>query len=128
MVVGLGFDLVDVDRVRLLLARKGDHALERLFTAGEREYSMARPDPALHLAARIAAKEAAFKALAGTVEARGIGWRELEVCSTEGASPELRLHGLAERRAAELGVARVMLTLTHTATTAGAVCVLENGR
>jgi holo-[acyl-carrier protein] synthase len=125
VIVGLGVDLVDIARVRRLVETRGDRAMARLFTDGERQYAGYRVDPARHLAARIAAKEAAFKALAGNDLARGIGWRELEVFAREDGGPMLRLHGRAERRAAELGVTRILVTLSHTDTTAVAVVVLE---
>lgn len=117
-------DLVDVARMRRMLERKGDHALRRLFTEKEREYAGAKADPAIHLAARVAAKEAAFKALSGNALARGVGWREIEVVPGWDG-PTLAFHGLAQRRAEELGVTRIHLTMTHTATTAGAVVLLE---
>ena len=125
MIVGIGIDLVDVARMRQLLERKGDRALRRLFTEGERDYAMAHPEPARQLAARAAAKEAAFKALAGNDLARGIGWRELEVLSRPGRAPALLLHGRAAERANELFVTKVHLSLTHTEGTAGAVVVAE---
>ena len=124
MVVGLGLDLVDIARVRRLLERKGDRAIRRLFTEKEAEYALGKHDPAMHLAARVAAKEAAFKALSGSEEARAVAWREIEVVR-DWAGPTLAFHGLAQRRAEELGVTRIHLTLSHTATTAGAVVVLE---
>jgi holo-[acyl-carrier protein] synthase len=125
VIVGLGVDLVEIERVRRLMGSRGDRAMARLFTDGERAYAGYRVDPARHFAARIAAKEAAFKALAGNDLARGIGWRELEVFARPGGGPLLRLHGRAERRAAELGVTRVLVTISHTDTTAAAVVVLE---
>lgn len=124
MIVGLGLDLVDIVRVRGLLERKGERALRRLFTDREREYAEVRSDPAVHLAARLAAKEAAFKALSGSEAARAVGWKEIEVIRGWDG-PSLVFHGLAQRRADELRVARVHLTLSHSATTAGAVVVLE---
>lgn len=124
MVVGLGIDLVDVARMRRMLERKGERVLRRLFTPAEVEYAQDKVDPAIHLAARVAAKEAAFKALSGNELARGVGWKEIEVVRGWDG-PTLTLHGLAERRAAELGVTRIHLTMTHTATTAGAVVLLE---
>ena len=125
MIVGIGIDLVEVDRMRRLLARKGDRALFRLFTEGERDYAATHPEPARQLAARVAAKEAAFKALAGNDLARGIGWRELEVLSVFGHAPALLLHGRAAERASELVVTRVHLSLTHTATSAAAYVIAE---
>lgn len=125
MIVGIGIDLIDIERVQRLFDSKGDHALRRLFSEGERSYSMARPHPAQHLAARLAAKEATFKALSGSLVARGIGWRDIEVQVADDGRPTLVLHGAAERRASELSVTRVFLSLTHSAMTAAAVVVLE---
>ena len=125
MILGVGLDLVDIPRIARLVEAQGERAIARLFTPGEAAYAAARAEPARHLAARFAAKEAAFKALAGTERARGIGWRDLEVASEWDGRPTLRLHGRAAERAAELGVTRVHLSLTHAETTAGAVVVLE---
>jgi holo-[acyl-carrier protein] synthase len=125
MIVGVGVDLVEVGRMRRLLERKGDRALARLFTDGERSYAATHREPARQLAARAAAKEAAFKALSGNDLARAIGWRELEVVSATGRSPVLLLHGRAQERATELGVTRVLLSLTHTEAMACAFVVAE---
>jgi holo-[acyl-carrier protein] synthase len=125
MIVGIGIDLVDVARMQRLLDRKGERALQRLFTEAERAYAASHPDPARQLAARAAAKEAAFKALAGNDLARAIGWRELEVVSRHHQAPVLLLHGRAYDRASELGVVRVHLSLTHTDTSAAAFVVVE---
>jgi holo-[acyl-carrier protein] synthase len=125
VIIAIGIDMVEIARVERLLASKGDHALRKLFTDAEREYAQSRPRPAHHLAARVAAKEAAYKALRGTHAARAIGWRELEVTLADDGSPSLLLHGGAARRALELGATRVHLSLTHTAGSAAAVVVLE---
>jgi holo-[acyl-carrier protein] synthase len=125
MIVGIGVDLVEVERMRRLLDRKGERALARMFTAGERDYAATHPEPERQLAARAAAKEAAFKALAGNDLARGIGWRELEVISRPFHTPVLLLHGRAQERARELGVTHVHLSLTHTEHMAAAFVVAE---
>ncbi|MDQ2768141.1 MAG: holo-ACP synthase [Gemmatimonadota bacterium] len=125
MIIAVGIDMVEIARVERLLASKGDHALRKLFTDAERTYAQSKPRPALHFAARVAAKEATYKALRGTHQARAIGWRELEVTLEWDGAPTLLLHGGAERRAVELGVTRVHLSLTHTASSAAAVAVLE---
>jgi holo-[acyl-carrier protein] synthase len=125
VIIAIGIDLVEIARIERLLASKGEHALRRLFTDAERAYAEKRQRPVAHLAARVAAKEAAYKALNGTPAARAIGWRELEVLLAGDGSPSLRLHGAAARRAAELGVSRVHLSLTHTASSAAAVVILE---
>lgn len=124
MILGLGIDVVEIERVRALLERKGERAMRRLFTEREATYASGKAHPAIHLAARLAAKEAAFKALSGNDLARGVGWREIEVMSGK-HGPELVFHGLAEERAIEMRVRRVHVSLTHTHMTAAAVVMLE---
>jgi len=114
--IAVGLDLLDVERLERALERRPRLA-ERLFTDAERAYSAARARPAQHLAARFCAKEAVAKAL----DLRGWAFREVEVVSTPGA-PAVRLRGSAAARADDLGV-EVRVSLTHTATTAGAVAV-----
>ena len=126
MIAGIGIDLVEIARVERMLDGKGDRMLARLFTALEVEYARARARPAMHLAARLAAKEAAFKALSGSDDARLIGWREVEVVPHEGRGPTLSFRGRAEERSRELGIGHVWLSLTHTELTAAAVVVLES--
>jgi holo-[acyl-carrier protein] synthase len=125
VIVGIGFDIVAISRVEEMLARKEQRALDRLFTKHEQEYALARARPAMHLAARLAAKEAVFKALTGSDDAKLIGWKEAEVRRGSEGPPVLHFTGRAEARALELGVARVHLTLSHTDDTAGAVVILE---
>lgn len=125
MVVGLGLDIVDVERVARMLEREGERVTSRLLTEREWAYCAGMRTPAQHVAARLAAKEAAFKALAGTDEARGIGWREIEVVHDEHRRPMVVLHGRAAERARELAVSRTLVTLSHSRQTAGAVVVLE---
>ena len=126
MIVGLGIDLVEIGRVSRLVEAKGDRALRRLFTEREITYCARRGWPASSFAARVAAKEAAYKALAGNGLARAIGWREMEVANGADGRPVLVLHGRAAQRAAELDVGRVWLTLTHTSTAAAACVILES--
>lgn len=126
MIIGIGVDLVEISRVRSMLAARGDRALQRLFTMAERDYCSTKANPARHYAARVAAKEATFKALSGSDEARGIGWREMEVELDEIGRPHLRLHGRALTRAKELGVARTWISLSHGDDLATAYVVLES--
>jgi holo-[acyl-carrier protein] synthase len=125
VIIGLGIDFVEIDRVRRLISNKNERVLARLFTADETRYAMARAEPAIHLAARIAAKEAAYKALAGNPLARAVSWRDVEVCLREDGAPYLLLHGRAKDRAAELDVERTLVSLTHSKSSAVAVVVLE---
>lgn len=122
--LGVGVDLVEVERVRRMLAEKGTHVFDRLLTPDEAAYCRSRPDPTEHVAVRLAAKEAVYKALQGSEEARGIGWREIEVVREQDGRPQVTLHGLARRRAEELGGAQVMLSLSHTHEAAMAVAIV----
>lgn len=112
MIAGIGVDLVHVPRIRQAIERWQERFLERVFTADEIAYARRRRDPAEHLAARFAAKEAALKAL-GTGLSMGVRWREVEVRRVRGQPPRLALSG----RTAALGVARgvrvLHVSLTH---------------
>jgi holo-[acyl-carrier protein] synthase len=123
--IGVGVDLVEVARVAAIIADKGGRVFARLLTAAERTYCESRPDPATHVAVRLAAKEAVYKALQGGPDAAGIGWREIEVIRAPDGRPDVRLSGLAAERARALGVSRVLLSLSHTHEAAVAVAVLE---
>lgn len=124
--IGLGIDLVDLERVRRMLEDKGEHAMHRLFTADERAYLATRPDPTGHAAARMAAKEAVYKAMQSLPGARAIGWRDIEVTRDEEGRPAIRLHGVAQQLAEEQGGVRIQVSLTHSSTAAGAVAVVSS--
>jgi len=124
-VLGVGIDIVPASRVDRLLSRHGERALQRLFTAGERERASILVDASLHLAARIAAKEAAYKALSGDGRAVGVGWLDLEVTRHADGRPDLRFLGAAAQRLEQLGAKRCHLSLTHAGGVAAAVVILE---
>jgi holo-[acyl-carrier protein] synthase len=124
-VIGVGIDLVDLQRVRSLLANKGERAMTRFFSHRERDYLATRPDATGHAAARIAAKEAVYKAMQSLRGARAIGWREIEVSRDAEGKPAIELHGLAARLSDESGGLRIQVSLTHSATSAGAIAVVE---
>ena len=125
MIVGIGVDAVDLARIERMFESKSDRMLDRLFCAAEVAFISSKTAPAQHLAVRLAAKEAAYKALSGNELARGIGWRDVEVLSREDGAPELKLHGRAAQRFSELGATTIHVSLTHSATTAIAVVVVE---
>ncbi len=124
-VIGVGIDLVDLERIRSLLASKGEQAMTRFFSQQERDYLSTRPDSTGHAAARIAAKEAVYKAMQALSGARGIGWREIEVSRDPEGRPAIQLHGLAARLSQEKGGLRIQISLTHSAISAGAIAVVE---
>ena len=118
--IGIGVDLVEVDRIRTSMARTPS-LRGRLFTAGERAYAESAKDPAERYAARFAAKEAAMKALG--VGLGAIGWHDVEVVRAESGAPSLSVTGRAAALAGDRGVTSWLLTLTHTATLAEAIVV-----
>ena len=112
-ILGLGVDLADIERVGRVLERYPRFA-ERCFTDHEREYAFRFATPERRLAARFAGKEAVMKSL-GTGWRR-IRWRDIEI--TGGGRPTVRMNGSAAERAAWLGVTEVLVTITHTDTSA----------
>jgi holo-[acyl-carrier protein] synthase len=124
MILGVGVDLVRIDRVTGLLERHGPRALAKLFTPAEAARCREGRHPPESFAARFAAKEAFFKAL-GTGWGRGGAWTDVEVVSAPSGAPSLRLSGAAAALADERGIRHVHLSLTHTDDTAAAFVVLE---
>jgi holo-[acyl-carrier protein] synthase len=122
--LAIGVDVVDVERVERMLARHGDRVLARVLTEEERLYCEKMAAPARHVAARLAAKEAAYKALAIDDEAGWIGWLEVEVRRDGQGRPQLSLHGRAQAAATRLGVRSALVTLTHSEASAVAVVLL----
>jgi len=122
--IGIGIDLVDIARVERMIARHGDRVLTRFLTDRERTYVEGKHRPAMHVAARIAAKEAAYKALQALPEACAVSWHDLEVERETQGRPLLLLAGLALELANRHGPLVVQLSLSHSDATAGAVAVV----
>ena len=123
MILGIGTDLLDVARMATELEKEGAGFRDTVFTPSEIEYCEAKRHPARHFAARFAAKEALFKALAGS--ASRDFWREVEVARTGDAPPCLLLHGRVKEAANRLGVTNILLSLSHTDNLAAASVVLQ---
>lgn len=125
MIIGLGFDIIEISRVAESISRHGDRFLNRIFTAAEQEYCSTRRYPEEHLAARFAAKEACAKAL-GVGIANGINWLDLEVIRGSSGQPAMALRGYAGELASSMAVERILITLSHAKGNAAAVVVLES--
>jgi holo-[acyl-carrier protein] synthase len=122
-IVGIGIDLVKISRVRDALGRWADRFLKRVLSQEESAYCRARIDPAPHVAARFAAKEAAMKALG--VGWAGASWREFEVVNMPSGQPQLRLSGRAAQRLASLGADAAFVSLTHDGDYAAAQVIIS---
>ena len=126
-VLGLGVDIVEIDRMKLALERT-PRIKERVFSEDERWYCEHKARPYVHYAMRFAAKEAVLKAL-GTGFS-GMRFLDVEVVREEKGRPVPRLSGRAAERAAELGVVEMHLSLsfTHSTAVASAVAITEDAR
>lgn len=125
MIVGLGIDVAEVDRLRDAIERHGVRFIERVFCPSEIAYVDKKVNRYERYAARFAAKEAGMKAI-GTGWRRGVRWQDFEVTNLPSGRPTLRLHGVAEKIAQNLGVRNVALSITHTAREGSAIVILES--
>lgn len=123
MIRRIGLDLVELERIELLLARHGDRFLARICRDGEvlDRIGEARIQ---HVGGLFAAKEAVLKVL-GTGWARGLAFRQVEIHRDEAGAPSVALHGAAITRARELGIDTIHLSITHERRTAAAVAIGE---
>ena len=111
-----GVDMVECARIAEAVEKHGDHFLRRVFTAEELAYCDARPKRRVeHLAGRFAAKEAVLKVL-GTGWARGINWTDIAVRNEPSGQPHVRLTGRCGQIAAERGLRRVLISISHIGT------------
>ena len=125
-VVGIGVDIVEVERVAKVIAQHGDRFLTRVFTPREVAYCRSRKRKNEHFAARWAAKEAAVKALRAAFEG-AVSWRDVEVATADMGEPTLKLRGGAAQLAKKQGIERLHLTISHVTALAVACVVAETG-
>lgn len=125
MIVGMGTDLIGVERIAAVYQRQGTRFLNRVYTADEQAYCLQAQQPGERLAARWAAKEAAMKAL-GTGWALGVSFTHIEVIAAQsGIPPKLRLHAAAAIKAQALGVKHLHVSLSHSDGMAIATVIFE---
>ncbi len=127
MIVGLGVDIAEVDRIEAVIKRRGESFLKRVFTAAEIAYCERHRSKFERYAARFAAKEAAMKAL-GTGWSGGVRWVDLEVKRDKKGKPTVALTGRAREIADRMGVRNISLSLTHSGNTAFAQVIFEDGK
>jgi len=125
VIVGIGIDLAEVDRIREAIERHGRRFIERIYTEKEIAYVERKANKFERYAARFAAKEAGMKAV-GTGWKRGVRWRDFEVTNLPSGRPTLQLYGEAAKFAENLGVRNIALSITHTAAQGMAIVILES--
>ena len=104
----LGIDIIKVERIAAALKKFGDRFPRRVLTEAEQSYVRNRPQ---NFAGRWAAKEAVSKVLGLGV--RGVGWTEIEIVRLPTGAPAVRLSGRAKRRAEQLGMGRIAVSISH---------------
>ena len=123
VLIGLGADLIEVERVRGVLERQGERFLARVFTEEERRYCSGMAHPHKHYAARFAAKEAVSKCFSTGIGAE-LGWTSVSIYHGERNQPLVRLDEKGAALLAHVGATHVHVTLSHTESHAMAVAVL----
>ena len=124
MILGIGVDIVEVERIQSAVDRYGQRFVGRVFTAAEAAYCRRCAHPDQRCATRFAAKEAALKAL-GVGWAQGLQFVEVEVSTNELGAPSGPFSGAALALARRLGVERIHVSLTHHRHFAVAQVILE---
>lgn len=122
MILGLGTDIIEVDRIAKMIADHGDHFLHRVFTASEIAHCQPRREFAQHYAGRWAAKEAVMKAL-GTGFTQDVGWTDIEILVKPSGQPYVVLHGRTRAYSDGLGIGEILVTISHTRTVATATAI-----
>jgi len=111
MIVGIGTDIVSIDRIEKAALRLGDRFLKRLFTPGECSYCDSKRQRWQCYSARFAAKEAVLKAMGTGLS--GCRWTEVEVAGDPSGRPKVRLFGEAARIAREKGIGEILISISH---------------
>lgn len=124
VIIGIGIDIIETDRIREAADRWGERFLNRIFTEDELTYCFHNKFPHTHLAGRFASKEAAMKAF-GTGLSRGITWKDVEVAKNAAGKPEIVLHGKMIEFAEISAVKYIHLSISHTNGNAIAQVILE---
>ncbi len=124
MIVGLGVDLIEIERVKSAHKKFGKRFIDRLFTPQEAAYCLKKSEPYPSLAGRFAAKEAVIKAFS-----HGFGgrwkWSQIEVVRDPSGRPSLHLHGIFEKLRLDRRITALSLTIAHSKRDATATVILE---
>lgn len=123
ILLGLGCDLIEVERIRGVMTRQGDRFLDRVFTAAERAYCDGMKYPHKHYAARFAAKEAVSKSFTTGIGAE-LSWRSIAVRHGARHEPLVELDDAGRALLAQLGGTHILLSLSHTESAAMAVAAI----
>ncbi|HVU28342.1 MAG TPA: holo-ACP synthase [Verrucomicrobiae bacterium] len=124
MILGIGIDIIEVERIRASLEKFGERFGQRILLPDEMAYCLAHKDPTPFVAARFAAKEAISKAF-GTGICAQLGWQDMEIRKKESGEPFVVLHGKGKELFAARGAKKLHVSLSHTMNYALATAILE---
>ncbi|MGV3774024.1 MAG: holo-ACP synthase [Verrucomicrobiales bacterium] len=124
MIIGLGTDIIEVERIRSSHTKFGERFAARILREGEINYCLSHKDPAPFLAVRFAAKEAISKAF-GTGIGKDLGWQDMEIARKSSGEPYVILHDKGIELFKLRGASKLHITLSHTTQHATAVAILE---
>jgi holo-[acyl-carrier protein] synthase len=124
VILGIGIDLVEVDRIRSSYERFGERFLKRILTPAEIAYCLSHRFAAPHVGARFAAKEAISKAF-GTGIGQQLGWLDMQICRKPSGEPFVTLHGKGAALLAGRGGRIIHVSLSHTQAHATAIAIIE---
>lgn len=112
MILGIGIDLVRIERLKKTIEKWGDSFLDRVFTKNEQEYSYSHIMPYPHLAGRFGAKEAFLKAI-GTGWGKGIRWKDIEIVRDENGRPRINVYGNLNDILIKKGIKDILVSISH---------------
>jgi len=126
-IVGLGIDVIEIHRIEETVHRHGEKFLNRIFTGKERELCLSRKDSASCLAARFAAKEALYKALAAFHDENFVlPFKNIEILKDESGKPFFKFYDKALKTIDSIGAADFHLSITHSRIFAAAIVIIES--
>lgn len=121
MIIGIGIDIVDIDRIKNIIEKWGKHFINKIYTESEIIYCNSKANPYQHYAARFAAKEAFYKALPKNKHTN-INWKDIEVIISNEGYPTINF----KREITEFSSPIVHLSLSHSSNNAIAMVIIEN--
>lgn len=123
MILGVGVDIIRIDRIRKAIERSGENFIKRIFTSEEESYCLQMKDRFQHLAVRFAAKEAVLKAFGLSWDS--VDWKDIGVINDKNGQPEVVLHNRMKNEMRNRGVNNISLSLSHFGEYAIAFVILE---
>ncbi len=121
MIIGIGIDIIEVERIKKVFEKRDKKFLEKIFTKSELKYSYSFKNPFVHIAARFCSKEAYYKSIGEGV----LHFNEIEVLNYPTGKPFVNLYGNTLDQWEKLGSPLIHVSLSHTETMASAVICLE---